>query len=81
MNLVVHAVRRKSDDVQLGLLDETDTASIAITFREAQPFYVAADYHPPQPGSGAADSRAAPVSIVRTDARTRTFVRALAMSV
>jgi hypothetical protein len=48
---VLHAVRRKTDDVQLGLLDETDTASIAMAFREAQPFYVAADYHPPQPGS------------------------------
>ena len=54
LNLVAHAVRRKTDDVQLGLLDETDTASIAMTFREAQPFYVAADYHPPQPGSRAA---------------------------
>ena len=51
LNLVVHAVRRKADDVQLGLLDETDTASIAMAFRQAQPFYVAADCHPPQPGS------------------------------
>ena len=51
LNLVPHAVRRKTDDVQLGLLDEADTDSIAMAFREAQPFYVAADYHPHQPGS------------------------------
>ncbi len=51
LNLVVQTVRKKTDDVQLGLLHETDTALIARTFREAQPFYVAADYRPPQPGS------------------------------
>ena len=51
LNLVVHAARGKTDDLQLGLLDETDAAAIAMAFREAQPFYVAQDYHPPQPGS------------------------------
>ncbi len=50
-DLVVHTVSKKTYDVQVGLLYETDTASIAQTFRQAQPFYVAADYHPPQPGS------------------------------
>ena len=49
LGLVAHAVCGKTG-VQLGLLDETDTAVIAHTFREARPFYVAADYHPPQPG-------------------------------
>lgn len=33
------------------LLGETATAFIARAFCEAQPFYVVADYHPPQPGS------------------------------
>jgi hypothetical protein len=54
LNLVVQAARKQSDELRLGLLDETDTAFIARAFREAQPFYVAADYHPPQPGSRAA---------------------------
>ena len=54
LSLVVRAVRGESDDVQAGVLYETDTASIAQTFRAAQPFYVAADYQPPRPGSVAA---------------------------
>ena len=51
LSLVIRAVRRGVDDVQVGLLDGPDTASVAMTFRQAQPFYVAPDYHPPQPGS------------------------------
>ena len=43
LTLVVHAVRKKRDAVELGLLDETDTAVIAQMFRKAQPFYAAAD--------------------------------------
>jgi len=54
LNLVVQAALGKTDQVRLGLLDETDTAFIARAFCEAQPFYVAADYHPPQPGPPAA---------------------------
>ncbi len=51
LSLVVHASVGKTDQVRLGLLDETDTAFIARMFRAAHPFYVAADCHPPQPGS------------------------------
>ena len=51
LDLVVHTVSKKTYDVQVGLLYETDAASIAMTFRQAQPFYVAPDYHPPQLGS------------------------------
>jgi hypothetical protein len=52
LNLVAQASLGKTDQVRLGLLDEADTAFIARAFREAQPFYVAADYHPPQMPDG-----------------------------
>lgn len=51
LNLIVQAARAKTDDVQLGQLDETDPNYIAKVFREATPFYIAADYRPPQPRS------------------------------
>jgi hypothetical protein len=50
LSLVIRAVRRGSDDVQVGVLDQSETASIAMAFAQAQPFYVAPDYHPPKPG-------------------------------
>jgi hypothetical protein len=49
LNLIVQAARAKTDDVQLGQIDETDPNYIAKVFREATPFYIAADYRPPQP--------------------------------
>ena len=51
LDLVVHTVSKKTYEVQVGLLYETDAAAIAMTFRQAQPFYIAPDYHPPQPGA------------------------------
>ena len=50
LDLVAHTVSKKTYGIEVGVLYETDTASIAQTFRQAQPFYVAADYHPPRPG-------------------------------
>jgi hypothetical protein len=81
LNLVVHAVRKKTDEVEVGVLDQSDTASIAMAFRQAQPFYVAPDYHPPQSGSRAPDSRIYPMNkepgIPRSSvARLREFLRA-----
>jgi hypothetical protein len=37
LDLVVHTVSKKTHDVQVGLLDETDAASIALAFGQAQP--------------------------------------------
>jgi hypothetical protein len=50
LDLVVHTVSKKTYGIEVGVLYETDAASIAMTFRQAQPFYIAPDYHPPQPG-------------------------------
>jgi hypothetical protein len=50
LSLVIRAVRGGVDDVQVGLLDGSDTAAVAMAFHQAQPFYVAPD-SPPQPGS------------------------------
>jgi hypothetical protein len=51
LNLIVQDARAQTDDVRLGRFDETDPDYIARMFREAAPFYIAADYCPPQPRS------------------------------
>jgi SseB protein N-terminal domain/SseB protein C-terminal domain len=47
-NLVAQAAKGKACEVELSLLDETDATEIARLFRQAQPFYVAADYGRPE---------------------------------
>jgi hypothetical protein len=49
-NLTVHANRRPDHEIFLGLLDERDKAYVENFFRQAKPFYVAADY-PLPPGA------------------------------
>ena len=51
LNLIVQAAHAKTDDVRLGLLGEKDANYIAKVFREAAPFYIAADFRPPQPSA------------------------------
>jgi SseB protein N-terminal domain/SseB protein C-terminal domain len=46
-NLVIQAAKGKAYEVELALLDETDAEEVANLFRQAQPFYVAADYGRP----------------------------------
>lgn len=49
-NLTVHSNRRPDHEIFLGLLDERDKAYVENFFRQARPFYVAADY-PLPPGA------------------------------
>jgi len=49
-NLTVHANHSKAYEIFLGLLDERDQAYVENFFRQAKPFYVAADY-PLPPGA------------------------------
>jgi len=49
LNLIVQSACAKKDDVNLGLIDETDVAYIEQLFRQAPPFYTAADYQRPMP--------------------------------
>jgi len=46
VNLVAQAARPKTDDIKLGLVDETEDARyIGQLFAAAPPFFTAADYH------------------------------------
>ncbi len=47
LNLIVQSARAKEDIVGLGLIDETNAAYIEQLFRQASPFYQAADDCPP----------------------------------
>jgi hypothetical protein len=49
-NLTVQANRRPDQEIFLGMLDERDKAYVENFFRQAKPFYVAADY-PLPPGA------------------------------
>ena len=49
-NLTVHANRSKAYEIFSGMLDERDKAYVENFFRQAKPFYVAADY-PLPPGA------------------------------
>ncbi len=46
--LVIAAASDREDDVGHGLVDETDPVKIAHLFRQATPFYVAADFAQPR---------------------------------
>lgn len=46
-NMVVQAARNRRDDVRLGLVDEDDWSYVRGLFRQATPFFIAADYEPP----------------------------------
>ncbi|MGH7953709.1 MAG: SseB family protein [Limisphaerales bacterium] len=49
LNMTIQAARVKTkDEVELGLLDEKDSESIAQLFKQAPAFYIAADYTQPQ---------------------------------
>jgi hypothetical protein len=50
LNLTVHVCHTKTYETDMGLLDEKDPAYIESLFRQAAPFYVAADYQRP-PGA------------------------------
>jgi hypothetical protein len=49
LNITVQSARSQTDDVQLGLADESDVVYIAKLFAQAPPFYIAADYGQPPP--------------------------------
>ena len=46
LNMTVQGARLKTDDVGIGLLDESDSNYIKELFGKARPFYVAADFSP-----------------------------------
>ncbi len=48
LNLVMAAARDLEDDISHGLVDEADPVYIANLFRQAEPFYVAADFAQPR---------------------------------
>jgi hypothetical protein len=48
--VVAQAAKGAACEVELSLLDETDAAAIANLFRQAQPFFVAANYRAPNAG-------------------------------
>ncbi len=47
-NMVVQTATKGVLRVEMSLADEKDPAYIVNIFKQAKPFYVAADYHPPQ---------------------------------
>lgn len=46
-NMVVQAARGEACEVEMGVAEETNPEYVANLFRQAKPFYVAADYRPP----------------------------------
>lgn len=48
LNVTVQSARQNPDDIAVALLDENDVAYVKELFRQAAPFYIAADYQRPQ---------------------------------